>query len=226
MEEPVKGSDFDVAFATLTVIQNKLKVNKGRMNNFGKYKYRSCEDILDAVKPLLVEFNSSIFVSDSLHPISTVDNPIIVATATFVHKGVHISSESIAGVDIEKKGMDIAQTYGSSSSYARKYALGGLLLIDDSEADPDATNDGKVSKAKTTGYQTAKQDISTPITQLKNKLLTLRDSLAPEQQEALDAAVSRFIQNSKVKAFEMLPLDSAQELVSNCEEMTRGFNHK
>jgi hypothetical protein len=120
----------------LVSIQGRLKAPKNQRNNFGKYNYRSCEDILEAVKPLLTENGialtvSDIVVNDGLHYVD--------ATATISDGKSSISVSAQAGIDPNRKGMDIAQSFGSSSSYARKYALNGLFLIDDTK-DADATN--------------------------------------------------------------------------------------
>lgn len=122
---------------SLVKIQSELKAPKNRNNSFGKYKYRSCEDILEAVKPLLLKYNASLYISDNLTEFAGV--PIINATVTFKCGDESVVVSAQAGIDISKKGMDVSQTFGSSSSYARKYALNGLFLIDDSQdADTDS----------------------------------------------------------------------------------------
>jgi len=121
----------------LNLIQSELKAPKNQYNSFGKYKYRSCEDILEAVKPILKKHKASITLSDEVVDMGGIVT--IVATATYREGSEEISVSSCAGVDPNRKGMDIAQSFGSSSSYARKYALNGLLLIDDTN-DPDVTN--------------------------------------------------------------------------------------
>lgn len=132
-------------------IQSSLKAPKGQTNKFGGYKYRSCEDILTAVKPLLQEWNCSIVISDE---VIDIGNRIYVrATASLVdsESDQSISSNGLAREAEAKKGMDEAQITGSASSYARKYALNGLLAIDDTK-DPDATNThGKGSPLVTEG---------------------------------------------------------------------------
>ena len=121
---------------SLVKIQNELKAPKSRTNTFGKYKYRSCEDILEAVKPLLEKYNATITISDNI--IEVGNTPVINATVTFKCGDEAYVVTAQAGIDISKKGMDISQTFGSSSSYARKYALNGLFLIDDTkDADTD-----------------------------------------------------------------------------------------
>lgn len=123
-------------------IQAKLKAPKGQMNKFGGYKYRSCEDILEAVKPLLGDL--VLTISDDI--VAVGDRVYVKATAT-LSDGEHTMSATAFAREAEtKKGMDEAQITGSASSYARKYALNGLFCIDDT-ADSDATNDhGKQAK--------------------------------------------------------------------------------
>jgi hypothetical protein len=121
----------------LIAVQSELKAPKGQYNNFGKYAYRSAEDILESVKPLLSKHGLSLFISDKV-----LDNHIgsyIETTATVSDGESHVEVTAQAGIDPNRKGMDIAQSYGSSASYARKYALNGLFLIDDTK-DPDSTN--------------------------------------------------------------------------------------
>ena len=120
----------------LVDVQGRLKAPKNQRNNFGKYNYRSCEDILEAVKPLLVEHKLSLTISDV---VMNDGLQYINATATITDGKESISTSAQAGIDANRKGMDIAQSFGSSSSYARKYALNGLFLIDDTK-DADSTN--------------------------------------------------------------------------------------
>jgi hypothetical protein len=127
----------------LIEIQAELKAPKNQRNNFGKYNYRSCEDILEAVKPLLLKHGCTLTITDKIREVGGL--VFVEATAVLVDPEreddiVMISAQ--AGIDANRKGMDIAQSFGSSSSYARKYALNGLFLIDDTK-DADATNDHK-----------------------------------------------------------------------------------
>lgn len=122
----------------LTEIQKKLNAPKNQRNNFGNYNYRSCEDILQAVKPLLVD--SVILVSDEIQLIG--DRFYVKATATFKTDSDQISVSAYARESFDKKGMDAAQITGATSSYARKYALNGLLLIDDNK-DADSMDNSK-----------------------------------------------------------------------------------
>ncbi|MDS7935636.1 ERF family protein [Acinetobacter sp. V91_7] len=113
-------------------IQQELKAPKNKTNDFGKYKYRNCEDILEAVKPHLNELGATLVLTDEVQQVGSV--VVITAKAVFTDaEGKEITVTAHAGVDVNKKGMDVAQTFGASSSYARKYALNGLFLIDDTK---------------------------------------------------------------------------------------------
>lgn len=121
----------------LAKIQHELKAPKNQYNNFGKYKFRNQEDILEAVKPLLFKHGLHLTISDQIHQVGDV---IYVEAKAVISDGENsISTTAQAGIEPNRKGMDIAQSFGSSSSYARKYALNGLFLIDDTK-DADTTN--------------------------------------------------------------------------------------
>ncbi len=121
----------------LAKIQNELKAPKNQFNAFGKYKYRNQEDILEAVKPLLYKHGLTLTITDEIHQVGDL---IYVQAEAVISDGENfISTTAQAGIDPNRKGMDIAQSFGSSSSYARKYALNGLFLIDDTK-DADSTN--------------------------------------------------------------------------------------
>jgi hypothetical protein len=130
-------------------IQTELKAPKNQYNSFGKYKYRNQEDILEALKPLLQKYQLGLTITDE---IKEVGHLIFVEARAILHaEGNSVEAKAQAGIDPTRKGMDIAQSFGSSSSYARKYALNGLLLIDDTK-DADSTNThgkGTVAKAAT-----------------------------------------------------------------------------
>ena len=126
--------------SNLIKIQSELKAPKNQTNAFGKYKYRSCEDILEAVKPLLAKYNCQLVISDAIKEAAGV---IYCESRIVFTDGLeNITVTACAGIEPNRKGMDIAQSFGASSSYARKYALNGLFLIDDTK-DADATNDHK-----------------------------------------------------------------------------------
>lgn len=132
----------------LLAVQAELKAPKGQYNSFGKYKYRSCEDILEAVKPILKKHGASITITDDLEQIG---NRIYVkATARFWDAdGGFVDNTAFAREPDTKKGMDESQITGTASSYARKYALNGLLLIDDTkDADTDENRNERENRAK------------------------------------------------------------------------------
>lgn len=139
---------------SLVAIQSKLKAPKNQYNSFGKYKYRSAEDILEAVKPLLAEHNVVLNMSDRVELIGA--RYYIVCTAKVIKGEEEIISEGRAREDESKKGMDGAQVTGASSSYARKYALNGLFCIDDAK---DADTD-EYAKQQAAPKQQAKQAAS------------------------------------------------------------------
>lgn len=122
----------------LQIVQSKLKAPKGQYNNFGKYKYRSLEDIMEAVKPLLAEVGVFLTLSDEIICVS--ERHYVKATARFSDGEKEITTTAFAREPLDRKGMDESQITGAASSYARKYALNGLLAIDDTK-DADATNE-------------------------------------------------------------------------------------
>ena len=127
-------------YEKLMNIQANLKAPKGQYNSFGKYSYRNAEDILEALKPLLKDYKATVTLKDDLLLIG--DRYYLQATATFtdIESGESVIVTSLAREEETKKGYDVSQLTGSTSSYARKYALNGLMLIDNSELDPDSIN--------------------------------------------------------------------------------------
>ena len=132
----------------LATIQTKFKSKKSRFNSFGKYYFRSAEDILEATKPYLLELGVSVTINEEL--IASDPMPILQTSATVSDGKDNIVATALVGVDLNQKGMQVPQQFGSASSYGKKYALGNLFLIDDTQ-DSDATNNhGKAPKAKNT----------------------------------------------------------------------------
>ena len=134
----------------LATLQTKFKSKKSRYNSFGKYNFRSAEDILEATKPYLLDLKVSVTINEKL--IASDPFPIMETTATISDGDADyaIHATAIVGVDLNQKGMQMPQKFGSASSYGKKYALGNLFLIDDT-ADSDATNShGKAPVAKNT----------------------------------------------------------------------------
>ena len=121
----------------LATIQTKFKSKKSRFNSFGKYYFRSAEDILEATKPFLLELGVTVTIDEELIVESPV--PILKTTAKVSDGESAIHATALVGVDLNQKGMQVPQQFGSASSYGKKYALGNLFLIDDT-ADSDATN--------------------------------------------------------------------------------------
>jgi len=125
----------------LSKIQSEFKAKKSRYNSFGKYNFRSAEDILEALKPMNEKYNVSFTVVENIMSPTHITTPIIQSVATIIdnEEGEELAATAIVGIDIDQKGMQMPQRFGAASSYGKKYALGNLLLIDDT-ADSDATN--------------------------------------------------------------------------------------
>lgn len=156
----------------LSKIQVEFKSNKSKFNSFGKYNFRSAEDILEALKPFNEKYGIYFTVIETLTNIG--DLPIIKTRAT-IHDidGVQeIEATAIVGVDLAQKGMQIPQAFGSASSYGKKYALGNLLLIDDTQ-DADAIN--------THGKENSK-----PVAEVKEKELTWLNKNTPQFTQAIE----------------------------------------
>jgi hypothetical protein len=168
---------------TLSKIQKELKAPKGQLNEFGGYKYRSCEDILEAVKPLLGE--AVLTITDEIVLIG--DRYYIKATATLSEKPESISVSAFAREALVKKGMDESQITGAASSYARKYALNGLFCIDDTK---DADSNGDTKEVKSKPEVKAPQEKKSPA---KTKLEEASKKVEPRvktEEEIADLACS------------------------------------
>lgn len=154
-------------------LQAELKAPKGQRNNFGKYNYRSAEDILEALKPLAVKHGLTFTLSDDI--VDVGDRVYVQVTASVVNdEGQLIESRAYAREEESKKGMDGSQVTGAASSYARKYALNGLLLIDDTK-DSDATN---THGTPVTGGPTPVPVHTTPVTTTANATSVMDDAVA------------------------------------------------
>ena len=131
---------------SLATIQTKMKAKKSSYNSFGKYYFRKSEDILEAIKPFLLEHGVYVTINEEVVGVDHV--PMIQSTATISDGKDCICATAIVGVDLNQKGMQTAQQFGAASTYGKKYALGNLFLIDDTE-DADASNKhGIVDKLK------------------------------------------------------------------------------
>lgn len=160
-----------LATATLSTIQKELKAPKSQYNSFGKYNYRNCEDILEALKPICNKYNSAVTLSDDVVMIG--DRFYVKATATLIVYGENdeidtVFTQAYAREEAEKKGMDGSQVTGASSSYARKYALNGLFGIDDTK-DSDTTNAGEAQKGSFTPQNAKAKQTPTQMKKPENK---------------------------------------------------------
>ena len=142
----ITSSSHSSTHEKLSKIQQEFKSKKSRYNKFGNYNYRSAEDILEALKPMMKKYNVNFTTKEEL---LVPDPPIIKTTAQMVDFDANqmIEATAVGGVDLNSKGMAMPQKFGTASSYAKKYAYGNLLMIDDT-ADDDATNKGNSAPQK------------------------------------------------------------------------------
>ena len=172
----------------LATIQTKFKSKKSRFNSFGKYYFRSAEDILEATKPFLLELGVSVTISEQI--VSSDPFPIMETTAALSDGKTNITATAMVGVDLDQKGMQMPQKFGSASSYGKKYALGNLFLIDDTQ-DSDAVNThGKKSapaKSKIASSNDAAYDKAVQYIKGGGKLEAIKQKyeLAPNVEVAL-----------------------------------------
>ena len=192
-------------YKKLMNIQTKLKAPKSQRNNFGNYNYRSCEDILEAVKPLLDEFKVALTIKDEIVLIG--ERYYIKATATLIDidTGDTTETSAYARESAEKRGMDSSQVTGATSSYARKYALNGLFAIDDNK-DADATN--------THGKEAIKVNMTPALSEAQLKRLYAIGNKAGIKKEVLDSTVK--------KSFGCEPRNMTKEQYQNiCERLEK-----
>lgn len=192
----------------LLKIQTELKAPKTQFNKFGGYQYRSCEDIVEALKPLQEKYKCVVLLNDELVIIG--DRYYIKATATIINeKGDKLSVSALAREPESKKGMDESQITGSSSSYARKYALNGLFAIDDTK-DADATNNHEVAP------KSVKQNPSQAQTQAQNaKTLLSLDEIndLSELIETTNTDLSQFLAYFKVDKIALVDYEKAKNML-------------
>lgn len=186
-------------YEKLLAVQCELKAPKSQFNNFGKYAYRNCEDILESAKPVLAKHKALVFLTDNIELIG--DRYYVKATATFVDvenpDTPPIVATAFAREEENKKGMDGSQVTGASSSYARKYALNGLFDIDDTK-DSDTTNSGDNNNSKQpTQKANAKKNTKEPLT---------KEPLKEETKQTINAGIMRYKQASGYKTKEILNL--------------------
>tara|TARA_R110000787_G_scaffold136197_1_gene248704 strand:+ start:2973 stop:3509 length:537 start_codon:yes stop_codon:yes gene_type:complete len=153
-------------YEILGKIQNELKTKKTRYNNFGKYYFRSAEDILESIKPFLIKYKVSVTIKEKL-----IGEYIIQSKAILTNGMNTIEATAIVGIEVNQKGMQMPQKFGTASSYGKKYALGNLFLIDDT-ADSDAIN--KHDKNLPTLYANTPQ-YNNAVDAMKNRKKTIND---------------------------------------------------
>ena len=206
-------------YEKLMNIQNELKAPKSQYNEFGKYHYRSCEDILESLKPVLAKHQAAVTISDEIVLIG--DRYYVKATAALidVEKGDKVEVSAYAREDVQKKGMDVSQLTGSTSSYARKYALNGLFAIDDTK-DSDATNKHGQEKKQNTQKQAdeSKKDINSLATdkQIKAIYALLKNKNYSEE------SLKNYINNAYNKdSVTELTKQEASDVIQILNEMTK-----
>ena len=179
----------------LAQVQTKLKAKKSSYNSFGKYYFRKSEDILEAIKPFLLELDVSVIIKEQI--IATEPVPMLESSAIFSDGENQIAATAVVGVDLNQKGMQTSQQFGAASTYGKKYALGNLLLIDDTE-DADASNTHGKSKPVRVDLTTAKPKPKITVEQfnkakdyLKNggklEAIKTKYTLTSKQEEQLTA---------------------------------------
>ena len=196
-------------YKKLIEVQKELKAPKNQRNNFGNYNYRSCEDILEALKPILAKHEATVFISDKV-VVKENNWAYIEATATFVdiETGESVSTTAFAREAENKKGMDSSQITGSASSYARKYALNGLFLIDDS-VDPDSDSHQKITgESQGSNRKFTKDDV----TALRLDLVKVATATKKDVNE-LEAWVAQQIGVDNFDAINQLSFVKANALV-------------
>ena len=192
-------------YKKLMGLQTELKAPKNQRNSFGNYNYRSCEDILEAVKPLLDKYKVALTIKDEVVLIG--DRYYIKATSTLIDidTGETVEASAFARESEDKRGMDASQLTGATSSYARKYSLNGLLCIDDNK-DADSTN--------THGKETIKVNMTPALSEAQLKRLYAIGNKAGIKKEVLDSTVK--------KSFGCEPRDMTKEQYQNiCERLEK-----
>ena len=178
-------------YEKLSSIQEELKAPKNAYNSFGKYNYRSCEDILEGLKPVLKKYKATLFISDSLELIG--DRYYVKAAVRLVdiETGETVENTAYAREELDKKGMDWSQITGATSSYARKYALNGMFLIDDTkDADTDEYQNQQSKKGAKESASDAKLNEKMK-SSVDKTLLPSGGKVTPEQIERIKSEMNR-----------------------------------
>ena len=203
-------------YEKLSKVQTELKAPKNQFNGFGKYKYRNCEDILEAVKPLLAKNKLTMLISDEIEHIG--ERFYIKATVTLfdVETGETIITSKLAREEETKKGMDASQLTGSTSSYAAKYALNGLFLIDDTK-DADATNNHGNDQKNENKNDKPTQKKETKKIGIETYLEAIRKYEKEYQTEIKDYLVDKALME-----IEDLNFEQAKELAIRIKDKVKG----
>lgn len=221
------------AQTALNKIQTELKAPKNLYNSFGKYKYRNFEGICEAVKPLLAETGTTLVVTDSMENIGERYYIKAKAVLTSVEDGSEVVAEALAREPVDKKGMDEAQITGATSSYARKYCLNGLFLLDDTK-DPDTDEsrieaEARSKKSKSKSKEVDREPVIIPTEENKNDPASVKQV---EQIEALckaDKVPAQFIVSSydsddkAVKSLDDLTVVQAYSVVKSWEKVKASY---
>lgn len=206
-------------YEKLMNIQNELKAPKSQYNEFGKYHYRSCEDILEGLKPVLAKHKTAVTISDEIVLIG--DRYYVKATAALidVEKGDKVEVSAYAREDEQKKGMDVSQLTGSTSSYARKYALNGLFAIDDTK-DSDATNKHDTDQVNRSKANKDKQAIADN-SLASDKQLNYIYALAKQKNYSPESMASYIKEAYGKDSSKALTKKEASELIEMLNEMAK-----
>ena len=207
-------------YEKLSNVQIELKAPKNQFNGFGKYKYRNCEDILEAVKPLLAKNKLTILVSDMVENVN--DRFYIKATVTLVdvETGENTTTQAYAREEENKKGMDSSQLTGSTSSYARKYALNGMFLIDDTK-DADATNNHG-NEQKNENKDTNKSDKQQQKKETKKITIETYLEAIRKYEKEYQTEIKDYLVDKALMEIEDLNFEQAKELAIQIKEKVKG----
>ena len=207
-------------YEKLSNVQTELKAPKNQFNAFGKYKYRSCEDILEAVKPLLAKNKLTMIISDEIEHIG--ERFYVKATIELfdVETGETIITSKLAREEETKKGMDASQLTGSTSSYATKYALNGLFLIDDTK-DADTTNNHG-NDQKNENKDTNKSD--KPTQKKESKKITIDTYLEAirKYEKEYQTEIKDYLVDKALMEIEDLNFEQAKELAIQIKDKVKG----
>lgn len=198
-------------YEKLSSIQEELKAPKNAYNSFGKYNYRSCEDILEGLKPVLKKYKATLFISDSLELIGDRYYVKAVVKLVDIETGEIVENTAYAREELDKKGMDWSQITGATSSYARKYALNGMFLIDDTkDADTDEYQNQQNKKSAKESASDAKLNEKLK-SSVDKTLLPSGGNATPEQIERIKSEMNRTGIN-KVTVLSMFKVKNLESL--------------